>query len=150
MKQKYLSMHAFKDVGYKPIKDQTKTVTRRLNCRFEVGDIVCCVEKMQGIKQGGHYKKLGYIRIKKIDLIRLYEMQKNDIVKEGFPNMSYRDFIDLFLKINKIKSLDYLDTAVFRIEFEYLSDEEVEDIEWKSKIREIPIPKNFMECWEIQ
>jgi len=99
------------------IKNHTKTVTRRLGWGFlEVGDILNACEKCQGLKKDEKINKLCQIRIINIRKERLYKITQEEIVKEGFNNMTNREFIEMFMKNIKCE----FSTFVNRIEFEYI------------------------------
>jgi len=98
-------------------KAREKTVTRRLGWAFaKVGDIVEGVEKGQGIPKGGKVKRLGMIRIVKVERQVLCRIPQWDVPAEGFPDMTAADFIAMFCEHNKCAA----GTTVTRIEFEYL------------------------------
>jgi len=100
------------------IKNKTKTVTRRLGWDFlKPGDIVNAVEKGMGLKKGEKIKRICQIRIKSVRWHEpLHFIDKKDCIKEGFPEMEPDDFIDMFVRHNKVWAM----CPVNRIEFEYL------------------------------
>jgi len=100
------------------VKNRTKTVTRRTGWRFlQPGDIVNAVEKGMGLKKGEKIKHICQIRIKSIHWGEpLYKITQEDCIKEGFPEMSPDDFIDMFCRHNKVWAM----CPVNRIEFEYI------------------------------
>lgn len=102
----------------KQIKNRTKTVTRRIGWYFlEVGDIVNAVEKTQGLKKGEKVKRICQIRIKSIRWGEpLYKITQDECIKEGFPEMTPDDFINMFCKYNNV----WMTCPVTRIEFEYI------------------------------
>ena len=100
------------------IKDESKTVTRRLGWWFlKAGDVVMACEKCQGLKKGEKINKLKPIRIVSSYGEHLDEITQSDTVKEGFI-LSRLDFIDMFCR--EMKCSPY--TIVNRIEFEYIKD----------------------------
>ena len=104
------------------IKNQTKTVTRRLGWKFlQIGDVLNAVEKCQGLKKGEKVKRLCQIRVVSVRREWLYAIDKNDCVKEGFPKMSPVEFINMF--IDEMGCSDY--DFVTRIEFEYIKDDSI-------------------------
>ena len=102
----------------KQIKDRTKTVSRRLGWAFlKPGDIVNAVEKGMGLKKGEKVKKICQIWIMSTRREPLDEITHEECVKEGFPDMSPQNFIDMFCRLNKIKKSS---RPVNRIEFKYI------------------------------
>lgn len=72
------------------IREQRKTVTRRLGWRFlKVGDLVQPVRKTMGLGKGGHIEKIGSpIQILRVDREPLSALGKSgfaETTKEGFP-----------------------------------------------------------------
>lgn len=103
--------------------DGTKTVTRRLGWKnLKPGDVLCAVEKGQGLKRGEKVKKLGMLRV--VDVYRepLRVMTRYDgdgdseVIAEGFPDYFPEAFIAMFCKHNRCTP----DTEVTRIQFEKL------------------------------
>jgi hypothetical protein len=100
------------------IRKQTKTVTRRLGWKFlKPGTILNACEKCMGLKKGEKIKKLGRIRVIDVRTEPLCAITKDEVIKEGFPEMARPDFIMMF--VNHYKDLA-TDAPVTRIEFEYL------------------------------
>ena len=101
-------------------RNKTKDVTRRLVWWFlKPGDIVQQVEKAMGLKKGEKIKKIHLIKIKSTRPEPLYLIDKADCVREGFPDWTPEQFIEMFCSHNKCKS----HTVVNRIEFEYIDRE---------------------------
>jgi len=100
------------------IRNGTKTVTRRLGWDFlKPGDVVMACVKCQGLKRGEKVEKIRPIRIVGVEKTELDRITKEEVVKEGFPNLSCQEFIDMFCEMNDWQ--DWL--PVNRIEFEYMS-----------------------------
>ncbi len=104
-------------------RNQTKTVTRRLGWRFaQVGDMTNGCEKCQGLVRGEKIVVMGQHRFTNLRWERLDRMidepeyGQAECIKEGFPEMTPGEFVDMFCKANKCKS----DIEVHRMEFEYL------------------------------
>lgn len=98
-------------------RNRTKTVTRRLGWKWlQVGDVVWGCEKCMGLKKGEKVIKIGLIKICNIRRERLDLISKEDVIKEGFSNMTPEEFISMFCKVYNCK----VGTLVTRIEFEYL------------------------------
>jgi hypothetical protein len=99
------------------VRNRTKTVTRRLGWAFlKPGDIVNAVEQGMGLKKGEKVKKICQLRIKSTRLEPLYQITKEECVKEGFPNMFPQDFIFTFRRLNKVRATQ----SVNRIKFGYV------------------------------
>ena len=98
-------------------KIRTKTVTRRMGWAHTAhGEILCAIEKGQGLKKGKKIKKLGMIRVLSFRKEPLDAITKEDCIKEGFPHLSPDEFVKMFCKYHKCSE----DQVVNRIEFEYL------------------------------
>lgn len=100
------------------MRDRSKTVTRRRGDYYarvlKPGQLVCAVEKSQGIKRGG-LVRICVIRIMSVWTERLDEISNQDCEREGFPEMRRFDFIAMFRKHMKCAP----DQLVTRIEFEH-------------------------------
>ena len=112
------------------MRDRTKTVTRRRGTWWasvlKPGDLVCAVEKSQGIKKGG-LVRLGTIRIVSVTVEPLSCIafcttdgrtppRDGETVREGFPEMSPVDFMFMFMRHMGGTG----DSLVTRIEFEHV------------------------------
>lgn len=115
------------------IRERTKTVTRRRGTWWakilKPGDLLCAVEKSQGIKKGG-LVRLGVIRVVSVRVESLWEITAPDNLerygawgrvetqREGFVAMDGVDFVKIFT--------DHMGGApsqpVTRIEFEYVDE----------------------------
>lgn len=100
------------------ILEKTKTVTRRKGWAFaKVGDVVQPVLKGQGLKKGEKVTKLGYpVRLTAVSREVLDDITPQDVYREGFPQMTAREFVEMFKKHNG----GLKDQIVTRIAFEYL------------------------------
>ena len=99
------------------IKNQTKTVTRRLGWKFlQIGDVLNAVEKCQGLKKGEKIKRLCQIRVVDVRREMLYEITQYGCIKEGFFDLTPVEFVEMFCK--EMKCTPY--TFVTRIDFEYI------------------------------
>ncbi len=103
-------------------KNQTKTVTRRNGWEnLESGTHLMGCEKCQGLKKGEKINRLGEIIILTKRRERLDRMTKEphygqtEVIKEGFPDMTPKEFVDFYCTHNKCKP----DTLVTRISFDY-------------------------------
>lgn len=106
---------------------RTKTVTRRVGrfwTRLKIGELVCGVEKAQGIPKGG-LVRLGVIRIVDVGvehldvLVNFPSYGAQEVVKEGFPDMTPAEFVAMF---RKHMPRVLREPQVTRIEFEHVTD----------------------------
>ncbi len=105
-----------------------KIVTRRLGWKnLKPGEILMGVEKCQGLRKGEHVKRLHPFRIISnepeplMDIVRYPArhgsyMFSEEVVLEGFPGLTSREFVEMFCKHNHCDQ----ETIVQRIEFEHL------------------------------
>ena len=103
-------------------KDRTKTVTRRQGWRFlKAGDLLMAVEKGMGLKKGEKMKRLGLIRVVRVlrEPLYLVAVRDDECAKEGFPELTPRQFVELYCKINGCSQ----QAECTRIEFEYVDGE---------------------------
>lgn len=103
------------------MRDRSKTVTRRTGWRFlKEGEIVCAVEKGQGLKRGEKVVRIGLIRILDVRPERLDVMLdrgRTECAAEGFPGRSPASFVAMFCRTHKGCGPG---TVVTRIEFEHI------------------------------
>jgi hypothetical protein len=83
--------------------DGTKDVTRRMGWLFlNAGEELMAVEKSQGLGKGGKIKRLGLVLTVSIirePLRRMFdepEYGKAELIREGFPLMTVKGFIEMF------------------------------------------------------
>lgn len=107
------------------IRAKTKTVTRRNGWKFlKAGDILNGCVKCMGLKPGEKLQHLGEIRVVSVRREPLFDMVadssgdygKSEAAKEGFPEMSGPEFVDMFCKHMGGDE----NQEVTRIEFEYV------------------------------
>jgi len=99
------------------IRNRAKTVTRRNGWWFlKPGEIVNAVEKAMGLKKGEKIKLICQIRIVSAWAEPLNAITGDDVEKEGFPDWTPQDFIEMYSKHNHCLDID----PVNRIEFEYV------------------------------
>jgi hypothetical protein len=99
--------------------DQTKTVTRRkgwLNLR--PGDRLRAVRKAMGLRKGEHVEDLAVIEVVSVRREPIGYVSQMDVVREGFPDWSPRDFITLYCRINRCDPW----VECTRIEFRYVEE----------------------------
>lgn len=105
------------------IRERTKTVTRRRGTWWakilKPGDLLCAVEKSQGIKKGG-LVRLGVIRVVSVRVEPLSEvtMEPGGVIREGFPDMTPWNFVRMFCDHMGGEEIQ----PVTRIEFEYVDE----------------------------
>lgn len=100
------------------VRNRTKTVTRRNGWwKLKSGDILNAVEKGMGLKKGERVKVICQIRVISAKAERLADINGPEIIKEGFPQMSKTEFMDMFIKSHKGVTFD---SFINRVEFEYL------------------------------
>jgi hypothetical protein len=99
------------------IINKTKTVTRRNGWWFlRPGDVVNAVEKAMGLKKGETVRRICQIQILSTRREQLNQIAPEDVAKEGFPQWTSADFIEMYCAHNHCE-----DTAtVNRIEFRYI------------------------------
>lgn len=108
------------------IRNRSKRVTRRLGWwrrkgrtapQLKVGQLLQPIVKGQGLKQGERVEKIGgLIRVVSVRRELLYQIDRRDVVLEGFAAMEPAAFVEMFCKHHRITP----DTEVTRIEFEYV------------------------------
>lgn len=112
------------------ILNRSKTVTRRIGWTFlKPGDRLCAIEKGQGLKKGEKVKRLAVIEVTAVaqqPLNRLLEADHYahvEVQREGFPQMTPREFVDFFCGSHRIDGRPCTpDDTVTRIEFKYVED----------------------------
>ena len=100
------------------ILDGTKTVTRRDGWAFlKPGDQVRAVRKSRGLRPG---EKLAPLRVFEVVLVTrepLSAITPEEIIREGFPDMTREEFISMFCTSHKGCTPE---TEITRIEFRYV------------------------------
>jgi hypothetical protein len=98
-------------------RERTKTETMRLGWKnLKPGDVFMGIEKGQGLKKGEHVVKLGPARCVSNTPARVDSVTKENLVKEGFPELEPAEFVEMFCRHNKCEP----NTMVNRIVFEYV------------------------------
>lgn len=99
------------------MRNRTKTVTRRLGWNsLKRGDRLIAAVKCQGLGKGGKRQDICVVEVVAATVEVLLEITKEDVVREGFPEMSPADFIAMFCKHMKCDQT----TLVNRIEFKFV------------------------------
>ena len=100
------------------IRNQTKTVTRRDGWQnLKPGEIINAVEKAMGLKKGEKIKALCQLRVISVTRERLIDITPDEVIKEGFRQMTLYEFIGFFCQSHKGC---YPEKVITRIEFEYI------------------------------
>lgn len=96
-------------------KARTKTETRRLGWKdLKAGASLFAIEKGMGLKRGEKVKGLGWIKVKFVSRERLDAITQDQVIAEGFPEMTPADFIAFFCKHNKCQPSDIVTRIVFK------------------------------------
>jgi hypothetical protein len=99
------------------IRDRTKTVTRRLGWLFvRSGDTINACVKCQGLKPGKKVERMCQIHVLSAHREPLNAITPEDVVAEGFPDMTPAEFVAMFRRNMHCSE----DEPVTRIEFEYM------------------------------
>lgn len=99
------------------MRDEAKDVTRRTGWWFlEPGDIVNAMEKCQGLKKGEKQVLIYPIQILSTRREPLFCITQSECVREGFPNLTPYEFVEMFCRANRAKGC-IPTTSVNRIEF---------------------------------
>lgn len=103
-------------------EDRTKTVTRRLGwSKLRPGQRFTGIEKGQGLKKGEKVKKLhdSVVISNKAEPVRaILEYPRGETAKEGFPDMTPAEFVEMFCKHNGCEPSEMIN----RIEFRHVID----------------------------
>ena len=110
--------------------DGSKDVTRRNGWAFlKEGDILCGVEKSQGLGKGGKIKRLGMIRVVRksremlCQIVLDRDYGRAEMTREGFPEGHEKHdpavFMDFFCRSHKGVTPQ---TVITRIEFEHIGN----------------------------
>lgn len=104
------------------MRDRTKAVTRRLGFRFlKPGDRILACEKVRGVRREDRIE-LGVIVVGSVTRCRLPEITQEDVVLEGFPDMTPEAFVRLFLGLHGMRQADPWLVVVTRIAFTWEQD----------------------------
>ena len=106
------------------ILDGSKTVTRRLGWRtLKPGDRFQAVQKGQGLRKGEKVVRGPVLECVSNDPEKLFQIgyphDDHETAREGFPEMTPRQFVDMFCKMNGCYPLD----RVNRIEFKQVEEQ---------------------------
>ncbi|DBA34863.1 TPA_asm: hypothetical protein vir521_00069 [Caudoviricetes sp. vir521] len=96
------------------IRNQAKTQTRRLGWEFlREGDYLIAVVQTQGLKKGEKVEIIRVIQVTNVRRERLCTITKEDVEAEGYPDMSQKEFIDMFCSKMGIQPWEYVTRIVF-------------------------------------
>lgn len=100
------------------VLEQSKDVTRRMGwLKLKVGDVFQPVKKCMGLKPGEKIEKLGPpVRVVSVRREALHWITPDDCRREGFPDMTGDDFVEMFCTTHKGCTPA---TEITRIEFAY-------------------------------
>ena len=100
--------------------DGSKDVTRRFGWwNLKPGDRLMAVEKAMGLKKGEKIKPLGVIEVVSVRHEMLSRITKDDVVREGFPDMTKMGFCLFFMRGHKGVEMS---TIINRIEFKRIEE----------------------------
>ncbi len=95
-----------------------KIVTRRMNWEDLVpGELLCGVERCQGLAKGESPVRLAIIHINDVRRERLDTIDVDEVLREGFPFMEPREFVEMFCGSHQ--GCKYRST-ITRIAFDYV------------------------------
>ena len=106
------------------ILDGSKTVTRRLGwAHLKPGERFQAIQKGQGLKKGERVVRGPVLECVSNDPENLFQVgylhDDHETAREGFPEMTPRQFVEMFKELNKCKSSQ----SVNRIEFKYVEEQ---------------------------
>ena len=86
----------------KQVRARAKTVTRRKGWRFvKIGELLQPVDRVMGFKKGQRPKKIGRpVRVLLVTIERLYQITPDECRREGFPELTPEQFVELYCKAN--------------------------------------------------
>lgn len=86
----------------KQVRARAKTVTRRNGWLFvRVGELLQPVNRTMGFKKGEHPKRVGGpVRVLNVTRERLYRITPEECAREGFPDMTPEQFIEMYCAAN--------------------------------------------------
>lgn len=104
------------------VLDHTKTVTRRHAdtwATLQPGDVLTLIEKGMGLPKGAKQVVLAEVEIVSNELVRLLAMTDEECVLEGFPDMTWPQFVRFWCDSHHIDYPAPIDYMVRRIEWRY-------------------------------
>src|SRR5690606_3428785 len=92
---------------------RVKTVTRRTGWQtLAPGDLLRAVRKARGLKRGERVETLAVLRVTDVrrePLSRLVTdalYAEDELPREGFPCWSAREFVEMFVRVNRLPNAD--------------------------------------------
>lgn len=99
------------------VRDGSKDVTRRFGWWFlKPAERVCAVVKGMGLKKGEKIQRIRVIEVVSTRGERLDAITQADCVREGFPDMTPAEFVEMMCKHYKVTGQKIIN----RIEFRYV------------------------------
>lgn len=100
------------------VEKGTKTVTRRDGwTHLKPGEIFLAVRKTMGLKRGQKVQPIRHLRCISNSRERLDAITKEDVVKEGYPDLTPKEFIAKYIQAKRGRKATMM---VSRIEFDYV------------------------------
>ena len=97
------------------MRNKTKTKTRRLGWwNLKDGEIINAVEQAQGLKKGQKMRHIGPIQEVEHHPEPLNAITQEDVIAEGFPEMTPAQFVEMFCKANKCSPYTTVNCITFR------------------------------------
>lgn len=81
------------------------------------GELLCGVEKSQGLRPGQPIKRLAIIRVRSVRRVQLNQITYDDCRREGFPHMAPSQFTRMFVASHESCRPT---SMVTRIEFDFI------------------------------
>ncbi|WP_416567325.1 hypothetical protein [Nocardia testacea] len=104
------------------VRARSKTVTRRMGWHvLRPGDRLTLCRKVMGRRRGEPLVRIVDVRVLAVRRERLDEITPDEVLAEGFPEMTPADFIEFFCSTHKGCAPD---SEVTRIEWTYLDQQE--------------------------
>lgn len=118
------------------VRNHSKTVTRRLGWKFlTLADMLYACEKSMGLRKGEKkiiYETLQPICLRWEPLNRMIvnpEYGRQECIKEGFPHLSPKEFVDMVLKMHRAEKLTP-ESLIHRIEYKFIYESAPEQLDW--------------------
>lgn len=104
------------------VRARNKTVTRRMGWHvLRPGDRLTLCRKVMGRRRGEPLVRIVDVRVLAVRRERLDEITPDEVLAEGFPEMSPAEFVEFFCGTHKGCTPD---SEVTRIEWAYLDQEQ--------------------------
>lgn len=101
------------------VYNRTKRVTRRMGwLTLKPGEVLCAIEKGQGLKKGEKITRICQIITENTRREPLNAITKEEVILEGFPEMSPAEFVKFYCKVHKGCKPE---TIITRIAFDYIN-----------------------------